>query len=96
MAGRARRGWWILPGAVSLACGYAIWLPIKWAADEAKAEREQRAAQIAAALEARGYEPFENCDEARAYGAAPVYESDLRYGYWLDRDADGIGCEKWK
>lgn len=38
---------------------------------------------------------YRNCDEARAYGAAPVYEGDPGFGPHLDRDGDGIGCEPW-
>lgn len=40
-------------------------------------------------------EPFENCDEARAEGQAPVDESHPRFGEHLDRDKDGTGCENW-
>jgi hypothetical protein len=36
---------------------------------------------------------YENCDDARARGAAPVYASDPGYGAHLDADGDGIGCE---
>jgi hypothetical protein len=36
---------------------------------------------------------YENCDEARAEGAAPVYEGDPGFGPHLDADDDGIGCE---
>lgn len=36
---------------------------------------------------------YENCDDARARGAAPVYASDPGYGPHLDADGDGIGCE---
>lgn len=39
--------------------------------------------------------PFANCDEARSYGADPVYEGDPGYGPHLDRDGDGVGCEPW-
>ncbi|MFD0800880.1 excalibur calcium-binding domain-containing protein [Streptomonospora algeriensis] len=38
-------------------------------------------------------EYYENCDEARAAGAAPVHEGDPGYGPHLDRDRDGVGCE---
>ncbi|GAA2087920.1 GmrSD restriction endonuclease domain-containing protein [Brevibacterium salitolerans] len=37
--------------------------------------------------------PFENCDAARAAGAAPVHAGDPGYGRHLDRDGDGVGCE---
>ncbi|GAB3228277.1 hypothetical protein GCM10027447_20280 [Glycomyces halotolerans] len=36
---------------------------------------------------------YENCDAARAAGAAPVYRGDPGYGKHLDRDGDGVGCE---
>lgn len=36
---------------------------------------------------------FENCDAARAAGAAPVHRGDPGYGRHLDRDGDGVGCE---
>jgi hypothetical protein len=35
---------------------------------------------------------YANCDEARAAGAAPVYEGDPGYSRALDRDGDGVGC----
>ena len=36
---------------------------------------------------------FENCDAARAAGAAPVHRGDPGYGAHLDRDGDGTGYE---
>lgn len=36
---------------------------------------------------------YENCDAARAAGAAPVYAGDPGYGSHLDRDGDGVACE---
>lgn len=36
---------------------------------------------------------FDNCDAARAAGAAPVHLGDPGYGTHLDRDGDGTGCE---
>ncbi|WP_240311747.1 excalibur calcium-binding domain-containing protein [Nocardioides houyundeii] len=36
---------------------------------------------------------FQNCDAARAAGAAPVLVGDPGYGRHLDRDGDGSGCE---
>jgi len=36
---------------------------------------------------------FENCDAARAAGAAPVRRGDPGYGRHLDADGDGSGCE---
>ncbi len=37
---------------------------------------------------------YKNCTEARRAGAAPVYRGQPGYGTHLDRDGDGIGCDK--
>ena len=37
---------------------------------------------------------FANCSAARAAGAAPVRRGDPGYGTHLDRDNDGVGCER--
>lgn len=37
---------------------------------------------------------FANCTAARAAGAAPVRRGEPGYGAHLDRDGDGIGCER--
>ncbi|WP_241036964.1 excalibur calcium-binding domain-containing protein [Blastococcus litoris] len=37
---------------------------------------------------------YKDCDEARAYGAAPVYAGQYGYGTHLDSDYDGVGCEE--
>jgi endonuclease YncB( thermonuclease family) len=36
---------------------------------------------------------YENCDAARAAGAAPIYAGEPGYREGLDRDGDGIACE---
>jgi hypothetical protein len=36
---------------------------------------------------------YENCDAARAAGAAPVHRGDPGYDRHLDRDNDGTGCD---
>ncbi|MFK4100797.1 excalibur calcium-binding domain-containing protein [Streptomyces sp. NPDC019531] len=36
---------------------------------------------------------YENCDEARAAGDAPLFAGDPGYGPHLDRDGDGVACE---
>ncbi|MDA1359634.1 excalibur calcium-binding domain-containing protein [Glycomyces luteolus] len=38
---------------------------------------------------------YENCDAARAAGAAPVHEGEHGFGPHLDADNDGVGCENW-
>lgn len=37
---------------------------------------------------------FANCAAARAAGAAPVRRGDPGYARHLDRDNDGVGCER--
>jgi hypothetical protein len=63
--------------------------------DRRAANLDEREAQLAAAPEG-GQELgafYENCDVARAAGAAPVYEGDPGYGPHLDANRDGVGCE---
>ena len=64
--------------------------------DQRAAELDEQEAAVAAAPEPEA-EPetffYENCDAARADGAAPVYEGDPGYGPHLDADNDGIGCD---
>ncbi|MET8134676.1 excalibur calcium-binding domain-containing protein [Streptomyces sp. NPDC005251] len=36
---------------------------------------------------------YENCDAARAAGAAPLHRGDPGYRSELDRDGDGVACE---
>ena len=38
--------------------------------------------------------PFSNCDEAYAAGRANIPEGDPAYAKHLDRDGDGLGCDK--
>lgn len=37
---------------------------------------------------------YKNCDEVKEAGAAPLHEGDPGYSSKLDRDGDGIACEK--
>lgn len=37
---------------------------------------------------------YANCAAARAAGAAPVRQGEPGYGRHLDRDGDGVGCER--
>ncbi|XDK87418.1 excalibur calcium-binding domain-containing protein (plasmid) [Rhodococcus opacus] len=37
---------------------------------------------------------YGSCDEARAAGAAPIYKGEPGYSTKLDRDKDGIACDK--
>lgn len=38
--------------------------------------------------------PFNNCSEARAVGAAPIPRGEPGYAPHLDRDDDGVACER--
>ncbi|BBZ15902.1 excalibur calcium-binding domain-containing protein [Mycolicibacterium gadium] len=42
---------------------------------------------------ATAFAPYENCSEARANGDTDIPSSSDKYGPWLDRDDDGVGCE---
>ncbi|WDV98249.1 excalibur calcium-binding domain-containing protein [Brevibacillus parabrevis] len=37
---------------------------------------------------------YANCSEAKAAGAAPLYRGEPGYRAKLDRDKDGVACEK--
>ncbi|OIR45772.1 excalibur calcium-binding domain-containing protein [Corynebacterium sp. NML130628] len=52
---------------------------------------EQPVPAAPAPVPARVY--YANCSEARAAGAAPIYEGQPGYSRKLDRDGDGIACE---
>jgi LPXTG-motif cell wall-anchored protein len=52
-------------------------------------------AAVPATAEAHGGNtPFENCSEAYENGHANIPETSAHYGEHLDRDGDGIGCDK--
>lgn len=38
--------------------------------------------------------PFQNCTQVREAGEAPLYPSNPRWNSKLDRDHDGVACEK--
>jgi hypothetical protein len=39
---------------------------------------------------------YRNCAEARAAGAAPLYQGQPGYSPHLDRDNDGVACEPYR
>lgn len=39
---------------------------------------------------------YDNCDAARAAGAAPLHRGDPGYRDELDRDGDGVACEPYR
>jgi hypothetical protein len=36
---------------------------------------------------------YQNCDDVRAHGAAPIHPGDPGFQQKFDRDGDGVGCE---
>lgn len=66
------------------------------AADAAAAQQaaQQAAPKPAPVVQAPPAVYYANCTAARAAGAAPVYSGSPGYGTHLDRDRDGIGCDK--
>lgn len=52
------------------------------------------AALPSAALAHDGSHPFENCTAAYEAGHAGIAKGDKHYGAHLDRDKDGVGCDK--
>jgi len=61
------------------------------AADQAAA---QQAAQKAAPVQAPATAYYANCTAAKAAGAAPLYRGQAGYSSSLDRDGDGVACER--
>jgi hypothetical protein len=75
----------------------------KAAADQAAAQAVKPAPVVPAPAPAPAPAPvvkapaavyYANCTAARQAGAAPIYAGTPGYGKHLDRDGDGIGCDK--
>ena len=68
------------------------------APEPAQPERQEQApAPAVVHQEQRAPEPqtyYANCAAARAAGAAPIYQGQPGYRSGLDRDGDGIACDK--
>ena len=74
------------------------------AAQEKAAQEAQQAEEAAQEQAQEPEEPaqpaqkpqayYRNCAEAKAAGAAPLYQGDPGYRSALDRDHDGVACEK--
>jgi DNA segregation ATPase FtsK/SpoIIIE-like protein len=64
------------------------------AEEQKKKEEAVRLAEEKKEQEAVNSVYYENCDAVRSAGAAPVYKGTPGYGKHLDRDGDGIGCDK--
>ncbi|MGW8429230.1 excalibur calcium-binding domain-containing protein [Peribacillus simplex] len=64
------------------------------AEEQKKKEEAARLAEEKKEQEAVKSVYYKNCDAVRSAGAAPVYKGTPGYGKHLDRDGDGIGCDK--
>ncbi|WP_139339635.1 excalibur calcium-binding domain-containing protein [Bacillus dakarensis] len=67
--------------------------------EEAARVAEEQRKQEEAARQAEEQEKatnvhYKNCTEAKEAGAAPIRKGEPGYGKHLDRDGDGIGCDK--
>lgn len=51
-------------------------------------------APLAAVPDTSSYVSYANCTDVKAAGAAPIYLGDPGYSSKLDRDGDGVACEK--
>ena len=64
------------------------------AAQEEPAQPEAPAQEPQSEPEEQADAYYANCTEAKAAGAAPLYRGDPGYRAKLDRDHDGVACEK--
>lgn len=56
--------------------------------------KQEEAARLAEEQEKSANVHYSNCKEAKAAGAAPIRKGEPGYGKHLDRDGDGIACDK--
>lgn len=64
------------------------------AAEEAARQAQQQAEQQQAQQQQQANTYYPNCTAAKAAGAAPLYRGQPGYSTKLDRDGDGVACEK--
>ena len=64
------------------------------AAEEAARQAQQQAEQQQAQQQQQANTYYPNCTAAKAAGAAPLYRGQPGYSTKLDRNGDGVACEK--
>ncbi|MGG0150666.1 excalibur calcium-binding domain-containing protein, partial [Bacillus mycoides] len=67
------------------------------AAEQARVQQEQQKAQQAQTQPAASNNSnvtYKNCTEVKNAGKAPLYRDQPGYSSKLDRDGDGVACEK--
>jgi len=67
---------------------------VKRVADAAAVKRSKTQVAKPAPAPSPSTKSYKNCTAVRAAGAAPIYRGQPGYASHLDRDDDGIGCEK--
>ncbi|MFC9542972.1 excalibur calcium-binding domain-containing protein [Lysinibacillus sp. NPDC056959] len=56
--------------------------------------KQEEANRLAEERQQQTYVYYKNCTQARAAGAAPIHRGEPGYAKHLDRDGDGIGCDR--
>lgn len=64
------------------------------AARLAEEQRKQEEAESLAQKQQATQVYYKNCKEARSAGAAPIHRGEPGYAKHLDRDGDGVGCDR--
>lgn len=59
-----------------------------------KTTTEDKPKEVVKEVESTTNVYYKNCDAVRAAGADPIYEGEPGYSSKLDRDGDGVGCER--
>ncbi|PIE93739.1 calcium-binding protein [Bacillus fungorum] len=63
-------------------------------ADEQARKQQEQQAQTQPANGNTNSTYYKNCDAVRAAGKAPLYKNQPGYSHKLDKDDDGVACEK--
>lgn len=63
-------------------------------APESESQSEENSEEAEAPVEKPSSVYYSNCTEAWNAGAAPIYRGEPGYRIDLDRDEDGVACEK--
>ncbi|MDX3377788.1 excalibur calcium-binding domain-containing protein [Streptomyces sp. ME02-6991-2A] len=74
---------------------YTVRSGVITAADVREVEGPEDATTPSDEPEASPSPSYDNCDEARDAGVAPLYTGEPGYGDHLDRDGDGVACEPY-
>ena len=59
-----------------------------------KSEKKTKSKETKSSSPGKGKVHYKNCEEVKEAGAAPLHKGDPGYSSKLDRDGDGVACEK--